>query len=119
MINKLHINRLILPIIVAISIIMPGFASSTTFAMSPMDDMGHSTTDYVSCISEHQVPVVPAAKELDQIKNEDDETTPPESPYFMGLSQQYAKPNKQETNLITSSSFRPPDIVILTANLRI
>ena len=119
MLNKLHINQLLLPIVVAISIIIPAVAGSPTFAMSSMDDMGHSSVDIVSCLNQHQVPTPPTAKEIDQLKNDDDDGAPQESPYYSGLSINYAEPKKQKTNLIASSSFRPPDIVILTANLRI
>lgn len=119
MLNKLHINRLILPIVVAISIIIPAIAGSPTFAMSSMDDMGHSDVDIVSCMNQHQAPTPPTAKEIDQLKNKDDDGAPQESPYYLGLSTNYAEPKKQKTNLIASSSFHPPDIVILTSNLRI
>lgn len=119
MLNILHINRLILPIVVSISIIIPAIAGSPTFAMSSMDDIGHSEVDLVSCMNQHQVPAPPKAKELDQLINEDDEGIPQELPYYLGLSTSYAEPKKQKTNRIASSSFRPPDIVILTANLRI
>ena len=119
MLNKLHINRLLLPVVVAISIIIPAIAGSPTFAMSSMDDMGHSNVDIVSCMTQHQVPTPPTAKEIDQLKNKDDDGAPQESQYYLGLSTNYGEPNKQETNLIASPSFRPPDIVILTLNLRI
>ena len=119
MLNKLHINRLTLAIAVAISIILPAVAGSPTFAMSSMDDMGHSDVDIVSCMNQHQVPIPPTAKEIDQLKNDDDDGAPQESPYYLGLSTNYGEPKKQKTNLIASSSFRPPDIVILTSNLRI
>ena len=119
LLNKLHINRLTLAIVVAISIILPAVAGSPTFAMSSMDDMGHSNVDIVSCMNQHQVPTPPTAKEIDQLKNEDDDGVPQELPYYLGLSTNYGEPKKQKTNLIASSSFRPPDIVILTANLRI
>ena len=119
MLNKLHINRLLLPVVVAISIIIPAIAGSPTFAMSSMDDMGHSNVDIVSCMNQHQVPTPPTAKEIDQLKNKDDDGAPQESQYYLGLSTNYGEPNKQETNLIASPSFRPPDIVILTLNLRI
>ena len=119
MLNKLHINRLLLPVVVAISIIIPAIAGSPTFAMSSMDDMGHSNVDIVSCMNQHQVPTPPTAKEIDQLKNEDDDGAPQESQYYLGLSTNYGEPNKQETILIASPSFRPPDIVILTLNLRI
>lgn len=119
MLNKLHINRLTLALVVAISIILPAVAGSPTFAMSSMDDMGHSDVDIVSCMNQHQVPTPPTAKEIDQLKNEDDDGVPQELPYYLGLSTNYGEPKKQKTNLIASSSFRPPDIVILTSNLRI
>ena len=119
MLHKLHINQLLLPVVVAISIIIPAIAGSPTFAMSSMDDMSHSDVDIVSCMNQHQVPTPPTAKEVDQFKNEDDDGAPQESPYYLGLSTNYGEPNKQETNLIASPSFRPPDIVILTLNLRI
>ena len=119
MLNKLHINRLTLAIVVAISIILPAVAGSPTFAMSSMDDMGHSDVDIVSCMNQHQVLTPPTAKEIDQLKNEDDDGVPQELPYYLGLSTNYGEPKKQKTNLIASSSFRPPDIVILTSNLRI
>ena len=117
MLNKLHINRLLLPIVVAISIILPAVAGSPTFAMSSMNNMGHSDVDIVSCMNQHQVPTPPTAKEIDQLKNEDDDGVPQDLPYYVGLSTNYGEPKKQKTNLIASSSFRPPDIVILTANL--
>lgn len=119
MLNKLHINRLLLPIVVAISIIIPAIAGSPTFAMSSMDDMGHSDVDIVSCMNQHQAPTPPTAKEIDQLKNDDDDGAPQESSYYLSISTDYAEPKKQKTNRITSSSFRPPDIVILTENLRI
>ena len=119
MLSKLHINRLILAIVVAISIILPAVAVSPTFAMSSMGDMGHSNVDIVSCMNQHQAPTPPTAKEIDQLKNEDDDGVPQELPYYLGLSTNYGEPKKQKTNLIASSSFRPPDIVILTSNLRI
>ncbi len=119
MLNKLHINRLTLAIVVAISIILPAVAGSPTFAMSSMDNMGHSDVDIVSCMNQHQVPTPPTAKEIDQLKNEDDDGAPQELPYYLGQSTNYGEPKKQRTNLIASSSFRPPDIVILTSNLRI
>ena len=119
MLSKLHINRLILAIVVAISIILPAVAGSPTFAMSSMDNMGHSDVDIVSCMNQHQVPTPPTAKEIDQLKNEDDDGAPQELPYYLGQSTNYGEPKKQRTNLIASSSFRPPDIVILTENLRI
>ncbi len=119
MLNKLHINQLLLPIVVAISIIIPAVAGSPTFAMSSMDDMGHSEVDIVSCITQHQVPTATAIKELDQVDNEDDDPIPPENTYFNPSELRYDQPAKQKTDLIRSSSFRPPDIVILTANLRI
>jgi len=119
MLNKLHINRLLLPVVVAISIIIPAIAGSPTFAMSSMGDMGHSNVDIVSCMNQHQVPTPPTAKEIDQLKNKDDDGAPQESQYYLGLSTNYGEPNKKETNLIASPSFRPPDIVILTLNLRI
>ena len=117
MLNKLHINRLTLAIVVAISIILPAVAGSPTFAMSSMNNMGHSDVDIVSCMNQHQVPTPPTAKEIDQLKNEDDDGVPQDLPYYVGLSTNYGEPKKQKTNLIASSSFRPPDIVILTANL--
>ncbi len=119
MFKKLHIHRILIPIVVAISIVIPAIAGSPTFAMSSMADMGHSDVDIVSCMNQHQVPTPPTAKEIDQLKNEDDDGAPQESPYYLGLSTNYAEPKKQKTNLIVSSSFRPPDIVILTLNLRI
>lgn len=119
LLNKLHINRLTIAIVVAISIILPAVAGSPTFVMSSMDDMGHSNVDIVSCMNQHQVPTPPTAKEIDQLKNEDDDGVPQELPYYLGLSTNYGEPKKQKTNLIASSSFRPPDIVILTSNLRI
>ena len=119
MLNKLHINRLLLPVVVAISIIIPAIAGSPTFAMSSMDDMGHSNVDIVSCMNQHQVPTATAIKELDQVDNEDDDPIPPEITYFNPTELRYDQPAKQKTDLIRSSSFRPPDIVILTANLRI
>ena len=112
-------NRLLLPIVAAFAIFIPASTGSSVFAMSSMDDMGHSNVDIVSCMNQHQVPTPPTAKEIDQLKNDDDDGAPQESPYYLGLSINYAEPKKQKTNLIASSSFRPPDIVILTANLRI
>ena len=76
MLNKLHINRLTLAIVVAISIILPAIAGSPTFAMSSMDDMGHSNVDIVSCMNQHQVPIPPTAKEIDQLKNDADDGAP-------------------------------------------
>ena len=119
MLNKLHINQLLLPIVVAISIIIPAVAGSPTFAMSSMDDMGHSEVDIVSCMNQHQVPTATAIKELDQVDNEDDDPIPPEITYLNPTELRYDQPAKQKTDLMRSSSFRPPDIVILTANLRI
>lgn len=119
MLNKLHNNRLILPIAVAISIIVSTIAGSPTLAMSSMDDMSHSSVDIVSCMNQHQALTPPRAKEVDQLKNEDDGGAPQEPPYYLSLPTNYAEPKKPETNLIASSSFRPPDIVILALNLRI
>lgn len=119
MFNKQHIHRLIFPIVVAISIIIPAIAGSPTFATSSMDDMGHSDVDIVSCMTQHQVPTAAAIKELDQVDSEDDDPIPPEITYFNPSELRYDQPTKQKTDLIRSSSFRPPDIVILTANLRI
>jgi hypothetical protein len=120
MLHKLHINQLLLPIVVAISIIIPAIAGSPTFAMSSMDDMGHSEVDIVSCMTQHQVPTATTInEELDQVDNEDDDPLPPENTYFNPSELRYDQPAKQKTDLTRSSSFRPPDIVILTANLRI
>lgn len=119
MLNKLHINRLLLPVVVAISIIIPAIAGSPAFAMSSMGDMGHSNVDIVSCMTQHQAPTATTLKELDQVDNEDDDPIPPENTYFNPSELRYDQPAKQKTDLIRSSSFRPPDIVILTANLRI
>lgn len=120
MIHKLRLKRLFLPLAVAVSLLVPGIAASPTFAMSSsMDDMGHSTADIVSCMNQHQVPTATTTKELDQIDSEDENPLPPEAPYFNVSDLAYAEPTKQKTDLIRSSSFRPPDIVILTANLRI
>lgn len=119
MIHKLHVKRLFLPLAVAISILIPGIGGSPTFALSSMEDMGHSTVDIVSCMTQHQVPTATPIKELDQVDNEDDNPIPPEITYFNPSELQYDQPAKQKTDLIRSSSFRPPDIVILTANLRI
>jgi len=115
---KLHINRLLLPIVVAISIIVPAITGPQAFAISSMDDMNHSDVDIISCANQHQTPTLSVVKELNQLEDEED-NTPQESTYYLGLSVNYAAPKKQKTDLITSSSFRPPDIVILTSNLRI
>lgn len=119
MINRLHLSRLIAPIIAAVSIITLVTSSSPTLAMSSMDTMGHSNMDVVSCINLHQVAPPTATSEVDQLENEDDDDAPQELPYYLNLSTNYAQPNKQRADLISSSSFRPPDIVILTLNLRI
>ena len=112
MLNKLHINRLLLAIVVAISIILPAIAGSPTFAMSSMDNMGHSGVDIVSCMNSTRFPP-PAAKEIDQLKNEDDDGVPQELPYYLGLSN-YGEPKNRKLTLSPHQSFRPPDIVILT-----
>jgi len=87
--------------------------------MSSMGDMDHPATDIVNCMNQHQAPTISAIKELEQVDSEDDEPTPPEFSFFNAIDLRYDKPTKQKTDLIRSSSFRPPDIVILTANLRI
>jgi len=101
------------------SIIIPSIASSTTLAISSMEDMGHATVDAIRCTSQHQISVAPAGVRLDKIDRDKDEPISPEQPYFTAFQHQFREPIKPKLELILLSSFRPPDIVILTAHLRI
>lgn len=102
----------------AVFIIIFSAIGTPVSAMFPMDSMNHSNMDIVSCTNQHQVATPTATKELEQLENEDD-TTPQELPYNFNQTDNYSELKKRKTILISSSSFRPPDIVILTSNLRI
>lgn len=118
--NRLLIKRLLFPLLVAASIVIPSITGSTTFAMTSMDSMEHSKIDTATCINQHQVPVAPGPTQQNENgKNNDGDPTPPELQYFWTSGNQFDVPAKPKPGLIFSSSFCPPDIIILTANLRL
>ena len=120
MFRKVLPKYLLLPFILVFSLVLSGFASSTSSAMSMMEHSAHLSTDVVTCMVQHQNPAAPVSKEVRQLNEEDDDDPlPVRICYLYPTPDRYAAPNKKKSNRIVSSSFRPPDIVILTANLRI
>jgi len=117
---SLIIKRIILSSAVVASLLAPSFSATTVSATQTMDDMGHAKVDIANCLERHQTPTAPINKDIKQLDNEDkDEPTPPEVPYFVAFQKKPVEPEKPKVNLIESSSFVPPDIIILTAKLRI
>lgn len=114
------IKRILLSIAVIASLFAPGVAIPTpTVAAQPMDDMSHVETDFVTCQERHQTPAA-INKDTKQLDSEDeDEPTSRDAPYYVALRARLVEPAKPIVNLIESPSFVPPDIVILTCNLRI
>lgn len=105
---------------IAFSLLLPGFTTTTTYAAGSMDGMGHANTDLTNCLERHQTPTAPINNESKEIEHEDkDEPTPPVLPYYVAFQTHFTEPIKPTPNLIVSSSYVPPDLVILTSALRI
>ena len=116
----LIIKRIILSSAIIASLLAPGFLATDVAAMRTMDDMGHAKVNIANCLDRHQAPVAPVNKNATQLDNEDDDTpTPPTYPYFVAFNKTPTNFEKSSVNLIQSSSFVPPDIVMLTTALRI
>lgn len=114
------ITRMLLAAALLANILMPASAGALSHTISSMDDMGHSKTDIISCLNQHQAPTAPVTKETKDIDGEDDiDPTPPETPTLRLDTINYSEPGFADNDITTSSSFKPPDIVIETANLRI
>ena len=117
---SLIIKRILLSSAVVASLLAPTFSATTVSATQTMDDMGHAKVDIANCLERHQTSTAPINTDTKQLENEDkDEPTPPEAPYFVAFLKTPVDPEKPKVNLIESSSFVPPDIVILTVKLRI
>lgn len=117
---SLVIKRISLLSAIAFSVLLPGFTATTTYAAGNMDGMGHAKTDVTNCLERHQAPTAPIDRESKQTDHEDkDEPIPPAVPYYAIFQKHPAEPSKSVKKLVESSSFVPPDIIILTANLRI
>ncbi len=115
----LQIKRILLSTALAISIMAPGLTSAPATASS-MAQMGHPPTDIVACLNQHQAPTAPTSGESRHLKDDDKERhIPPVNPYFVAFQHTYNEPQKSYRDPSLTSSFRPPDIVILTARLRI
>ena len=100
--------------------LLPGFTASATYVSQSMVGMDHATMDIASCMDRHQTPTAPLSKGAKQLDHEERETpTPPEGACFTVLRGPVMEPLRPPLNLLASSSFVPPDIVILTTQLRI
>lgn len=118
----LLIKRILFLSAIAFSVLLPGFTATTTYAAGTMDGMamGQSTTDLTNCLERHQAPAASVHKESKQTDPEDkDEPIPPSALYNVNSQKPLAGTAKPARNLIESSSFVPPDILILTSILRI
>jgi hypothetical protein len=119
---SLAIKRISLLSAIAFSVLLPGFTATTTYAAGNMDGMGmgQTRTDVTNCLERHQAPTAPIDKESKQTDPEDkDEPIPPELPYYANFQKLPTGTAKPARKLIESSSFVPPDILILTSTLRI
>lgn len=87
---------------------------------SPMEGMDHGSTSITNCIDQHHVaPGASQKVKADEPKDEDNEPTPQPLPYFMQFQKVYAQQQQVTPQDITrSSSYRPPDILRLTSNVR-
>lgn len=118
---SLLIKRILLSSAVAASLFVPGLTTSAISTSQSMEDMGHARTDLVDCLERHQTPTASIDKESKQRDSEEDdeEPTPPAVPYFVAFQKPIVEPLKPVVNLLGSPSFIPPDIIILTTQLRI
>ena len=95
---------------------MPAAAMSTT----PMDGMTHEGTMVSNCTTLHHV--APGTVEniaADKLEEDDDEPSPKPLPYFVQFQKAIAEqPRVDPKDIVRSSSYRPPDIIRLTSNIR-
>lgn len=113
-------KRILLSSAVIASVLLPGFTTLNVSAAHAMGDMGYAQADLVNCFQRHQTPVAPIDKHaLRQDDENKDDPIPHETPYFIVFQKNLGEGNRPKPSLIESSSFVPPDIVILTATYRI
>lgn len=111
---------IILSTALMLGVVLPGFSAPSAFASAAMQDMRHSPTDLVGCLNQHQAQATPGVKTpIEPQKDNKKDPTPPTDFYNRINATSYAGHSDPDDRLVTSSSFRPPDIVINTASLRI
>lgn len=103
------------------NIFIPTSVAAISHTASTMDHMGHSNNSEVArCLVQHQSPNATVAKNYTHVKNKKQyDPNPPEVPYFSVHMTGYMEIELPKYDPIISSSFKPPDIVIETSNLRI
>ena len=111
---------IILSTALMLGVVLPGFSAPSAFASAAMQEMRHSPADLLGCLNQHQAQATPSNK--DTIQPQDDnkkDPIPPANVYISASIASRVGHSDPDDRLLTSSSFRPPDIVIDTANLRI
>ena len=108
-------------IVLAGAIALPFGVGMPVSAMSatPMEGMSHqATTNLENCLNQHHVtPGIGQKVAPDEQKNTDPEPLP--LPYFAQFqSDSIPKDQQPPIDIVRSSSFRPPDIIRLTNNIR-
>lgn len=96
---------------------MPAAAMSTT----PMDGMTHEGTIVTNCTNLHHVaPGTVKNISADKLEEDDDDQPSPKPlPYFVQFQKVAAEqPRVAPKDIVRSSSYRPPDIIRLTSNIR-
>ncbi len=107
---------LALSIVFSFGMGMPAAAMATT----PMDGMAHENTSVLDCVNQHHVTTGTTQKtDIDQLEDED-EPAPKPQPYYAQFQTGFVvRHQAAPADIIRSSSYHPPDIIILTAKLRI
>ena len=93
---------------------------AAAMAATPMDGMAHENTSVIDCVNQHHVtPGTTEKTDIDQLDDED-EPAPKPQPYYIQFQTGFnVQHQAAPTDIIRSSSYHPPDIIILTAKLRI
>lgn len=113
-------KRVILSTAVTAGLLLSGGTALAAASPESMGNMGHANNDIASCIERHQVPSASTGKDSVQFEEKDNEDPEPQkAPYFVAFAQPISEPEKPYIDIYKRSSFRPPDIIILTTKLRI
>jgi len=114
------IQRVLLSGAIVASVLVPSSTATAVAAAYSMESMGHAEIDIATCLERHQTPAAPidrGPKREDVV--DEDEPALPEQPYFVVFQKKIPVSNEMASSLVKSPSFVPPDIVILTSQLRI
>lgn len=114
------IKRIMFSAAALAGLLLPALVGSSAMAMQPVEGMGHAVVDTFGCLERHNIPAAAVNKELKQDDTaERDDPLPLPWPLYVDLRQQITEPEKRIPDITVSSSFVPPDIVILTQQIRV